>query len=294
MLAIGSRSIPENCEESGPRLELTTAEVRQVFALYSRPFQAMHAATRRVRDAAPAPDRDSLRPMLALVWKSRRTLAQSSAAALALGAIFLLVATPTFSVKALVLVEPRSADWVAGAADAVAPGFLEGQAEILSGAAIVRDGLARSGLAGRDEARGWLARVAPWIGGAPRSPEQAERQALARALAALSATPVPGTQVIELEYRTQDPAAGVRFVQAVIDGYASFARTLEREELGVAVRSLAAPARQSSPVWPRPLPVLLACLAVGLLAGFAFALRAERAEAPEPGWTEIREAAWAA
>jgi len=294
VLETGTRAIGEGCEEGEPRLELTTAEVRQVFALYSRPLQAMQSATQRAREATPAPIGAWLEELLPLAWKWRRTLAQTSIAALALGGIFLLLATPTFAVTALVLVEPRSAAWESAAAQVENSAFLAGQAEIVSGAANVRGAVVRSGLAGVRAPEGWLARAVAWLPRSPREPEEIERVAVARAIDAFSAKPVPGARVIALEYRTQDPAAGVRFVQAVIDGYAELAGALQRDALGVAVRTLAAPSRQPSPLWPRPLPVLLSSLALGLLAGLALAVRAERTLAPEPRWTEIREAAWAA
>lgn len=270
MLATSSRSVAETPAEAEPRLALTTAEVRQVWALYSRPLPEVHSATPPGSAGAPVPISAWLGDLLPLAWKSRRTLAQSVAAALALGVIFLFSVPPTFGVSALVLVESRSAGAQGGAADPGASGFLAGQAEILAGPALVRDALDRSG------------------------PGEVGRETLATALDAFSAKPVSGTQVIALEYRTQDPAAGVRFVRAVIDSYAEFARSLGRGEVGVAVRTLAAPARPASPLWPRPLPVLFACVLLGLLAGLALALRARRGAAPEPGWTEIREAAWAA
>ena len=270
MLATSVRSVAETPAEAEPRLALTTAEVRQVWALYSRPLPATHSAAQPGSAVAPVPIGAWLGGLLPLAWRSRRTLAQSVAAALALGAIFLFSVPPTFGVNALVLVESRGAGPSGGAADPEAAGFLAGQAEILAGPALLRDALDRSG------------------------PGEVGREALARALDAFSAKPLPGTAVIALEYRTRDPAAGVRFVQALIDSYAEFARSLGRGEVGVAVRTLAPPARPAGPLWPRPIPVLFASVALGLLAGLVLALRAERALAPEPAWAEVREAAWAA
>jgi uncharacterized protein involved in exopolysaccharide biosynthesis len=212
---------------------------------------------------------------------------------MALGVIFLLVATPTFAVRALVLVEQRGSSVQEGAARRDPSAFLAGQAEILGGASLVREALIRSKLGSSGERTGWIDRLRGRLPLSAAIPERSERAALAQVLHAFSATPVFGTEVIALEFHTQDPASGARLVQAVIDGYEMFARSLQSGENGVAVRTLAAPTRQSSPLWPRPAPVLFACLVLGLLAGLGLAVLAERAAEPEAGWSEIREAAWA-
>jgi capsular polysaccharide biosynthesis protein len=275
----GSRSPVQHPEDAELRLELTSAEVRQVWALYSRPGRKGSQPARPVRVATETPLAVFLREVRPLASRWRRTLALTSVAAMALGVIFLWVATPTFGVRALVLVEQRGPGVNVGVAPRDASAFLAGQAEILGGASLVKEALIRSKLGSSDEL--------------------SERDALAQVLHAFSAAPVFGTEVIALELHTQDPAGGVRFVQAVIDSYEMFARSLESGENGVAVRTLAAPTRQASPLWPRPAPVLFSCLVLGLLAGLGLgalaerAERAERAEAPEADWSEIREAAWA-
>ena len=289
----GSRSLARNPDDAEVRLELTTAEVRQVFALYSRPLPAAPSRTGQAREATETPLGAFLRELRPLAWRWRRTLALSSVAAMALGVGFLLVATPTFGVRALVLVEQRNTTVQDAAAPRDASAFLAGQAEILGGVSSVREALIRSKLGSSGEETGLVDRLLAWLPLSAQVPEQAERAALARALGGFSAAPVFGTEVIALEYRTQDPASGVRFVQAVIDGYEEFARSLQPDAVGVGVRTLAPPTRQASPLWPRPAPVLFSCLVLGLLAGLGLAVLAERAGEPEAGWTEIREASWA-
>ena len=273
----GLRSLAPNPDDAEPRLELTTAEVRQVWALYSRPLRGGPVRAKPGREAEETSLAAFLRELRPLAWRWRRTLALCSLGGMALGAIYLLLAAPTFAVRALVVVEQRGTRAPELARAHGDSAFLTGQAEILGGASIVREALIRS-------------RLVPL---SAKAPEEAEREALARALGALSAAPIAGTGVIELESRTQDPAGGVRFVQAVIDGYAGFAHALRSGEVGVAVRTLAAPTRQVDPLWPRPAPVLFCSVVLGLLAGLALAVLAERAEQPEADWTELREAAWA-
>jgi len=290
-----SRSLAPNHDDAEVRLELTTAEVRQVWALYSRPLRGSPSPAKAEREAAETSLAAFLGELRPLAWRWRRTLALCSVAGMALGVIYLLLATPTFGVRALVLVEQRGTSVPDAASAHGDSAFLAGQAEILGGASIVREALIRSKPGSSREEPRRVDRLAAWLPLSARAPEQAEREELARALGALSALPIVGTEVIALEYRTQDPASGVHFVQAVIDGYGEFAHTLRsgEVEVGVSVRTLAAPARQAGPLWPRPAPVLFSCLVLGLLAGLALALLAERAEQPEADWTELREAAWA-
>lgn len=289
-----SRSLAPNPDDAELRLELTTAEVRQVWALYSRPPRGSASRAKPGREAAGSSLAAFLRELRPLAWRWRRPLALCSLGGIALGAIYLLLAEPTFAVRALVLVEQRGASAQGVARAQGDSAFLAGQAEILGGASIVREALIQSKPGSSGEESVLVDRLAAWLPLSAQAPEQAEREALARALGALSAAPIAGTEVIVLEYRTQDPASGVRFVQAVIDGYAAFAQALRsgEVEVGVAVRTLAAPTRQARPLWPRPAPVLFSSLVLGLLAGLALAFLAERAEQPEAAWTELREAAW--
>jgi uncharacterized protein involved in exopolysaccharide biosynthesis len=287
------RSLAPDLDEGGLRLELTTAEVRQVCALYAHPFRSPPSHTR----TAPAPTRAPLdafaRELRALAWRARRTLALTCIAALSLGAIFLLVATPTFAVTAQLVVEQRGARGEGDGAQGDASAFLAGQAEILGSASIVERALRRAPPGASAESRGVVDRVRAWLPRFAQRTERADRDALSRALRAFSAAPVFGTELIALEYRTQDPASGVLFVQAVIGGYEEFASSLQSGEKGVRVRTLAAPARGASPLWPRVAPVLTACLALGLLAGLGRAWLAERAEKPRSEWSPMREPAWA-
>jgi len=269
---LGTQSPAREPDVTDVRLELTTAEVRQVFALYGGSPRTAPLRAERIGGAGPSTLDSTLLELRRLAWRWRRTLALTSVAAMALGAIFLLAVTPTFGVKALLVVEQRGGSDREGVAAHSPSAFLAGQAEILGGASLVEQALVRT------------------------QPGRVEREALAEALRAFSATPVVGTALIALEYQTKDSAGGVRFVQAVIDGYEEFARSLEAGGSGVAGRLLAAPARQARPLWPRPAPVLFTCLVLGLLSGLGLAglaERAERVEEAQPAWTAIREAAWA-
>jgi uncharacterized protein involved in exopolysaccharide biosynthesis len=290
----GSQALAPTPDVAEVRLELTSAEVRQVWALYSGPQRSIPSQTRPARMASESPRAAFLRELRPLAWRWRRTLALTSVAAMALGAIFLLVATPTFVVKALVLAEQRGTSVQVAAAARDASAFLAGQAEILGGASLVKEALMESKLGSSGERSGPIDRLWAWLPLSAPVPEQAERDALARVLRAFSAAPVFGTEVIALEFQTQDPASGVRFVQAVIDRYEELARSLGSGDTAVTVRTLAAPTRQGSPLWPRPAPVLFSSLVLGLLAGLGLAVLAERAEEqPEADWTGIRETAWA-
>lgn len=290
----GSQALAPKPDVAEVRLELTSAEVRQVWALYSGPQRSVPSQKRQGRVASDTARAAFVRELRPLAWRWRRTLALTSVAAMALGAILLLVATPTFAVKALVIVEQRGTSEPVAAAPRDASAFLAGQAEILGGASLVRQALIQSKLGSSGEQSGPIDRLWAWLPLSAPAPEQSERDALARVLRAFSAAPVFGTEVIALEFQTQDPASGVRFVQAVIDGYEEFARSLGSVDNGVAVRTLAAPTRQGGPLWPRPAPVLFSSLVLGLLAGLGLAVLAERVEEqPEAAWTEIREAAWA-
>jgi uncharacterized protein involved in exopolysaccharide biosynthesis len=290
----GVRSPAQSPQDGELRLELTSAEVRQVCALYSRPGPTALPRTRQTRAATETPLAAFVRELRPLAWKGRRTLALSTAAALALGLIFLWAVTPTFAVRALVLVEQRGPSVREGAVPRDPSAFLAGQAEILGGASLVREALIRSQLGLSAEPSGWTDRLSGWLSRSPAPPERSEREALAQVLRAFSAAPVFGTELIALELRTRDPAAGVRFVQAVIDGYEEFASSLQSGDRGVAVRTLTAPTRLGSPLWPRPAPVLISCVILGLLAGLGLAALAERAREPDAGWAEIRDVAWAA
>jgi capsular polysaccharide biosynthesis protein len=290
----GSQAITPTPDVAEVRLELTSAEVRQVWALYSGPRRTIPSQTRQEGVASESPLAAFLRELRPLAWRWRRTLALTSVAAMALGAIFLLVATPTFAVKARVLVEQRGTDGHDAAVARDASAFLAGQAEILAGASLVEEALMESKLVTASERSSVIERLWAWLPLAAPAPAQAERDALAQVHRAFSATPVFGTEVIALEFQTQDPASGVRFVQAAIDRYEELARSLGSGDSEVAVRTLAAPTREGSPLWPRPAPVLFSSLVLGLLAGLGLAVLAERTEEqPEADWTEIREAAWA-
>jgi uncharacterized protein involved in exopolysaccharide biosynthesis len=287
---------PQRSDASEVRLELTTAEVRQVFALYSHPFPGAPVRARREDEPSEAQPSAFARELAARAWKGRRNVAVAVFAALALGALHLLTATPTYGVTALVVVEQRSPDLARAVDPSDGAAFLAGQAEILRSAPVVRDALLRSGIGFSTAARplsAWLAKRLPLAAEAPAA-EAEERDAVAAALDAFSVAPVLGTEVISLEFRTRDAASGERFLLAVIEGYRELAGRLGSEGAPVIVRTLAEPTRLASPLWPRPLPVLASSLALGLLAGAGLAYGAGRTREPEACWVEVREPAWVA
>jgi uncharacterized protein involved in exopolysaccharide biosynthesis len=292
----GSHSRAQCSDAAEVRLELTTAEVRQVFALYAQPLE--EPAARGQRRAPPSEAQPSAfaRDLAARVWKSRRAVALAVFAALALGVLHLLTATPTYGVTALVVVEQRSIEAAPAGASGGGAGFLAGQAEILRSAPVVQEALRQSGIhlsAAPGPLAAWLAKRLPLAARTPAA-EVDERDAVAAALDAFSVAPVPGTEVISLEYRTRDAAGGERFLQAVIDAYGDLAGRLGPAGAPVFVRTLAAPTRLAGPLWPRPLPVLASSLVLGLLAGAGLAFAAGRVPEPETCWMEVREPAWGA
>jgi len=203
-------------DDAEVRLELTNAEGRQVWALYSRPPQ----------EAGPAetPLSIFLHELPPLAWKWRRYVGLTVLGAVALGAIYLMLATTIFGVSALILVEHRDTGIQNYGLVRDNSSFLATQAEILHSPPVVREALVGSGIGFPEEEPGlfgWL----PFLGEEAVDPE---KQGVAGALDSLEATPVLGTQVIALNYRTDDAGAGVRFVQSVIDSYRDYVHELDQ------------------------------------------------------------------
>jgi uncharacterized protein involved in exopolysaccharide biosynthesis len=208
-------------DDSEVRLELTNAEGRQVWALYSRPPQEP--------ETAESPLSIFLREIPPIAWRWRRYVIGCVVAAVALGGVYLLSATSVYGVSALLLVEHRASNIQDYLLVQKGNDFLATQSEILHSPPIVRTAVVetRHGIAEDDES-GLLQRLASFVG-IERERVDPESAAVKRSLAALQATPVLGTQVIALTYRTPEPDAGIPFLQAVIDSYTGFVRGMEHD-----------------------------------------------------------------
>jgi uncharacterized protein involved in exopolysaccharide biosynthesis len=210
---------PRN-DDAEVRLELTNAEGRQVWALYSRPPQ----------EAGPAetPLSVFLHELPPLAWKWRRYVGLTMLGAVALGAIYLLLATTIFGVSALILVEHRDTGIQNYGLVRDNSSFLATQAEILHSPPVVREALVGSGIGFPEPEPGLFERFFGWLPFVGGEAFDAEKVAVAGALESLEATPVLGTQVIALNYRTDEAGAGVRFVQSVIDSYRDYVHQLDQ------------------------------------------------------------------
>jgi uncharacterized protein involved in exopolysaccharide biosynthesis len=207
-------------DDAEVRLELTNAEGRQVWALYSRPPQ----------EAGPAetPLSVFLHELPPLAWKWRRYVGLSVLGALALGAIYLMLATTIYGVSSLILVEHRDTGIQDYGIVRDNSSFLATQAEILHSPPVVHGALVSSGIGFPEEEPGLLHRLLGWLPFVSQEVGDPEKDGVAGALEALQATPVLGTQVIALNYRTDDPSEGVRFVQSVIDSYRDYVHELDQ------------------------------------------------------------------
>ena len=207
-------------DDAEVRLELTNAEGRQVWALYSRPPQ----------EAGPAetPLSVFLHELPPLAWKWRRYVGLTVLGAVALGAIYLLLATTIFGVSALILVEHRDTGIQNYGIVRDNSSFLATQAEILHSPPVVREALIGSGIGFPEPEPGLFKWLFGWLPFGGEEAFDAEKVAVSGALESLEATPVLGTQVIALNYRTDDSGAGVRFVQSVIDSYRDYVHQLDQ------------------------------------------------------------------
>jgi uncharacterized protein involved in exopolysaccharide biosynthesis len=221
---------PQLTEEAGSqpevRLELTNAEGRQVWALYSERPHALPPTQ------AP-PVGQFVEELLSIAWRWRRRIALGALAGAVLGVVYVLAVPSVYIVRALVHIEQR--DSVLQQYDTVRAGstFIATQAEILHSPNIVSstfDALGSSvetpepGIFTQPKA--WLRSLNPLSDGAGPPPDP-RAAAVASALAALDATPVVGTDVMAITFRTAEPQAGVAFLDALIDRYRAYVRDLE-------------------------------------------------------------------
>jgi uncharacterized protein involved in exopolysaccharide biosynthesis len=218
-------------EDAEVRLELTNAEGRQVWALYSRPPQ----------QAGPAetPLSVFLHELPPLAWKWRRHVGLAMAATFALGVIYLIFATTIYGVTALVLVEHRDAGVNEYGIVRDNTSFLATQAEVLHSPPVLREALVRSGIGFPPPDPGILDTIISWIPFISQDPVDPEKLAVAKALEATVATPVLGTQVIALNYRIDDAEAGLRFVGSLVDSYTDYVHELDQSGQAEALQVLA-------------------------------------------------------
>jgi uncharacterized protein involved in exopolysaccharide biosynthesis len=207
-------------DDAEVRLELTNAEGRQVWALYSRPPQEA--------SAAETPLSIFLRELPPMAWKWRRYVGITAAGALALGVIYLMLATTIYGVSALILVENRETALQSYGVVRDGNAFLATQAEIIHSPPIVRDALVSSGIGFPEPEPGLLDRVKAWLPLPADEPPDLERLNVGISLASLQASPVLGTEVIALNYRTDDPDSGVVFLESVIQSYEAYVRGLDQ------------------------------------------------------------------
>jgi uncharacterized protein involved in exopolysaccharide biosynthesis len=205
------------------RLELTNAGVRQVWALYSQERESAATAPLPLVDEDPLSI--FLRELPGIAWRGRGWVLGSLALVLALGVVYLLFATPIYNVGAQLLVERRAspldmADRLRGGSN-----FLATQAEILHSPTILGSALG----------------AVPELATPPPDLEPgAIFDPVSKALRALTATPITGTDVLSISYRTADPALGVRLLDSMITTYRDYIVALEQsphsEALSLLVR----------------------------------------------------------
>jgi uncharacterized protein involved in exopolysaccharide biosynthesis len=195
------------------RLELTNAGVRQVWALYSQERDSAAGATLPPPPVEEDPLSVFLRDLPGIAWRGRGWVAGSLALVLALGVFYLAYATPVYNVGAQLLVERRAspldmADRLRGGSN-----FLATQTEIIHSPTIVGAALA----------------AVPELATPPADLEPDEFfDPVSKALRALTATPITGTDVLSISYRTSNPAVGVRLLGNVIATYEDYIVSLEQ------------------------------------------------------------------
>ncbi len=193
------------------RLELTNAGVRQVWALYSQERDAAGAPPVAVVEEDPLSV--FLRDLPGIAWRGKGWVLGCLALTVALGVLYLMHATPVYNVGTQILVERRAspldmADRLRGGSS-----FLATQAEILHSPTIV----------------GAALNAVPELVAPPPDLEPGEIfDPVYKALRSLSATPIVGTDVLAISYRTSSPALGVRLLENMLSTYRDYIVAMEQ------------------------------------------------------------------
>lgn len=213
-----------NDPRSEVRLELTDAAGHQIWALTSE----------RPDDVAPAAESPAaifLAELPAIAWRWRRRAALGALVGVGFAIAYLALAAPVYVVRALVHIEQR--DSVLQHYDAVRSGatFIGTQAEVIQSPAIIGNAFDAIGLPDKGSP-GPLKRVKVWLRSLLPSDEPApdpRAQAVMEAQASLGASPVLGTDLLAVNFRTASPQRGVDFLNALISSYRSYVAMLESE-----------------------------------------------------------------
>ncbi len=197
-----------NDDERRPevRLELTRTGVQEVLSLYSQE-----------QNSGPGEPTFSLgfADIEAAVRERRRMLVYGLVAGLVTGLFVALASTPLYPVKAQVVVE-REQSTRAESSSRTSGGsaFVATQAQVMESESVLAEAVA----------------------GIPRAAHLDEDDdAVADATAAVTASPVSGTQVVALGYLGPDADYGVALIDAIVDAYRKVLRrseaALQREKL---------------------------------------------------------------
>jgi uncharacterized protein involved in exopolysaccharide biosynthesis len=191
--------------------ESETSRERQVWVMYPESPSSPERA--RV-----TPFEEFLQLVPEAAWQGRRFLWSGALIGLCFGLGYLYLADAVFMVKSLVHVERRQS--VTQAYDPVRAGstFIATQAEVVSSPRIVRSTLESIGLP--EPSNGWSSRLKSWF----KSDPGLERLEVATraTVPLLQATPVLGTEVMAITFRTEDPQRGVEFLTSLIENYRGF------------------------------------------------------------------------
>jgi len=212
---------------------LQTTEVRKepigLSEIQATQFWALYPA------AAPAPEREEaglerlLRLVLEIARRGRRSLALGALAGIGFGALYLTFADSIFVVKTLLHVERRNS--VIREYDEVRPGssFVATQAEVIQSPEMIADAIRAIGIPEPDD--GLLSRLKDFVRSLLPLEPSAGGDPLAVAVLAtapvLQASPVLGTDVMAVTFRTDDPERGVRLLDALIECYRNYVRENE-------------------------------------------------------------------
>jgi uncharacterized protein involved in exopolysaccharide biosynthesis len=205
----GPEDVFDQLAESGAGRE------RQVWVMYPE-------APSPPERARETPFEEFLQLVPEAAWHGRRFLFKGALIGLCFGLGYLYLADAVFMVKSLVHVERRQS--VTQAYDPVRAGstFIATQAEVVSSPRIVRSTLEAIGLP--EPSNGWISQLKSQLKAWFKSDPGLDRLEVATraTVPLLQATPVLGTEVMAITYRTEDPQRGVLFLTSLIDSYRGF------------------------------------------------------------------------